>query len=201
MNLAPTTVSIPKQGDDIKATIHGQPTPVDRLARAFPKSNPDQFVSLIDHLGHEIGIIEDPKKLDEDSRNLLEAELKEIYFIPTIQAVKSVEPKGTGSQWIVDTDDGEYTFRILGREAINGDEPPSLEITSETGKKYRIENFWELDADSRDLTQDLLPDKVIKARYYAKSMSSGRGKGSGSRSGGSRSGGSRSSGGLVMSMR
>lgn len=193
MNLNPATVSLKKNGDKIEALIHGKTTFIDRLARAFPHSNPDQFVSLMDELGHEIGIIENPKKLDDASRNLLEAELKAIYFVPTISAITSVVSRGTGSQWTVDTDDGEYTFRILGRDALKGNEPPAIEITDEDGKRYKIDNYWDLDAESRDLTSDLLPDKVVKARYYTRSLSSssGRGKSRGSSSrGGSSSGGS-----------
>lgn len=190
MNLDPAAVSLKKNGDKIEALIHGETTFVDRLARAFPHSNPDQFVSLMDELGHEIGIIENPKKLDNASRNLLEAELKAIYFVPTISAITSVVSKGTGSQWTVDTDDGEYTFRILGRDALKGNEPPTVEITDENGKRYKIDNYWDLDAESRDLTSDLLPDKVVKARYYTRSISSSRGRGRGSSSRGSSSGGS-----------
>lgn len=199
MNLDPAAVSLKKNGDKIEALIHGETTFVDRLARAFPHSNPDQFVSLMDELGHEIGIIENPKKLDGASRNLLEAELKAIYFVPTISAITSVVSKGTGSQWTVDTDDGEYIFRILGRDALKGNEPPAVEITDEHGKRYRIDNYWDLDAESRDLTSDLLPDKVVKARYYTRSLSSGsgRGKSRGSSSrGGSSGGGSGGSSGM-----
>ena len=196
MNLNPSTVALKKNGDKIEALIHGKISFVDRLARAFPQSNPDQFVSLMDELGHEIGIIENPKKLDAASRNLLEAELKAIYFVPAISAITSVVSKGTGSQWTVDTDDGEYTFRIMGRDALKGNEPPAIEITDQNGKRYKIDNYWDLDAESRDLTSDLLPDKVVKARYYTRSISSGRsGKSRGSSSRGSSRGGGGGGGG------
>ncbi|MDE2828703.1 MAG: DUF1854 domain-containing protein, partial [Gemmatimonadota bacterium] len=155
-------------------------------------------------LGHEIGIIENPKKLDDASRNLLEAELKAIYFVPTISAITAVVAKGTGSQWTVDTDDGEYTFRILGRDALKGDEPPAIEITDENGKRYKIDDYWDLDAESRDLTSDLLPDKVVKARYIRSGSSSrSRSSGSSSRSSsrGSSSGGSSSMGGSFIGIR
>ena len=175
MNLDPTAISIKKNGDKIEAIIHGETERVDRVVRAFPRTNPDHFVSLLDDVGHEIGIIENPSELDPGSREVLEAELKAIYFVPTISAIRSVVSKGTGSEWTVDTDDGEYTFRIMGRDALKGDEPPTLEITDEHGKRYKIDNYWELDAQSRDLTSDLLPDKILKARYYMRSMStSGR---------------------------
>ncbi|MCY4351562.1 MAG: hypothetical protein OXC45_00470, partial [Gemmatimonadetes bacterium] len=95
-------------------------------------------------------------------------------------------------------DDGEYTFRIMGRDALNGDEPPAIEITDENGKRYRIDNYWDLDVESRDLTSDLLPDKVIKARYYTRSISSSRsGKSRGSSSRGSSSRGGSGMGGSI----
>ncbi len=187
MNLDPTAISLKKNGDKIEAIIHGEAERVDRLARAFPRSNPDQFVSLMDELGHEIGIIEDPKKLDAASRDLLEAELKAIYFVPTITAIRAVVSKGTGSLWTVNTDDGEYTFRILGRDALKGDNPPTLEIADEHGKRYKIDNYWDLDAQSRELTSDLLPDKILKARYYTRSLGTRSGKRGSSRSSGSSS--------------
>jgi uncharacterized membrane protein YgcG len=204
MDLDPAAVSLKKNGDKIEALIHGKTTSVDRVARAFPQSNPDQFVSLMDELGHEIGIIENPKILDTASRNLLEAELKAIYFVPTISAITSVVSKGTGSQWTVDTDDGEYTFRILGRDALKGNEPPAIEITDEHGKRYKIDNYWDLDADSRDFTSDLLPDKVVKARYYTRSISgsrSGRSRGSGSRGSSRGGGGGGGGGGSIIGIR
>ena len=201
MNLDPTTISLRKNGEKIEAVIAGQTRAIDRLARAFPRSNPDEFVILMDPEGHEIGIIEKPQQLDDASRDLLESELKAIYFIPTIKAIRSVIPKGTGSFWEVDTDDGEYTFRILGRDALKDNSPPSIEINDENGKRYKIENYWELDAESRDLTADLLPDKILKARYYSRSMSSrSSGRSGRSRSGSGSGSGSGSSSGSMMRM-
>ena len=198
MNLDPTALSLKKDGDKIEALIRGETARVDRVVRAFPRSNPHHFVSLIDEVGHEIGIIENPKELDDASREVLEAELKAIYFVPTISAIRSVVSKGTGSEWTVDTDDGEYTFRILGRDALTGDEPPTLEIADEHGKRYKIDNYWELDAQSRSLTSNLLPDKILKARYYTRSTSSkSSSRGRSSKSSRSSSGGSSS----MMGMR
>ncbi len=175
MNLDPNTISIKQDGDQIIATINGEPNPVDRMARAFPRSNPDQYVSLMNAQGHEIGIIEDPALLDPASRDLLTEKLRILYFIPTIRKIRAVTQRGTGSFWEVDTDDGPREFRILGRDALNGRNAPSIEITEENGKHYRIENYWELDADSRDLISDLLPIKVLKARYVKTRVPNKRG--------------------------
>lgn len=174
MNLDPQTIQITKTDDGLQATISNEIHKIDRLARAFPRTNPDQYVSLMDPEGHEIGIIENPNLLEDKSREIVEAELKAIYFVPLIQTIQSVTPKGTGSVWEVETDDGPKTFRIMGRDALDGSSAPSIEIHDENGKRYKIENYWEMDSESRNLISDLLPDKVLKARYAKTGMKGGR---------------------------
>lgn len=165
MNLDPQALQITKTEMGLKATINNQEHEVERLARAFPRTNPDHFVSLMDPEGHEIGIIENPKELDDASREVVETELKAIYFVPQIQNIRSVTAKGTGSVWEVDTDDGPRTFRIMGRDALDGAGAPAIEIHDENGKRYKINDYWALDSESRNLMSDMLPDKVLKARY------------------------------------
>ena len=170
MNLEPKSLQITKTEDGLKAIIDNKEQEIERLARAFPRTNPDQFVSLMNPEGHEIGIIENPDQLDETSREIVATELKALYFIPTIQTIRSVTAKGTGSVWEVDTDDGPRSFRIMGRDALDGNEAPSIEIHDENGKRFKIENYWELESDSRDLISDILPDKILKARYARSKM-------------------------------
>jgi len=173
MNLDPQTLHITKSETGLKATINNEEQHVERLARAFPRSNPDHYISLMDLEGHEIGIIENPDQLDATSREIVEAELKAIYFIPVIHTIHSVTTKGTGGIWEVDTDDGPRRFRIIGRDALDGSAAPSIEIHDENGKRYKIEDYWELEAESRERIADLLPDKVLKARYVRAGMKGG----------------------------
>ncbi|MGA1197422.1 MAG: hypothetical protein ACO36I_13095, partial [Candidatus Latescibacterota bacterium] len=49
-----------------------------------------------------------------------------------------------------------------------------IEIHDENGKRYKIENYWELETDSRERIADLLPDKVLKARYVRSGMKGGK---------------------------
>lgn len=196
MNLDPQSVQITKTEVGLSVHISDQVIKIERLARAFPRTNPEQYISLMDPEGHEIGIIEDPDQLEPSSRELVDAELKAIYFVPLILAIRSVAAKGTGSFWEIDTDDGPRSFRIIGRDALNGDHVPSIEIHDENGKRYKIENYWELDADSRDLIADLLPDKTLKARYARSGMHRGGGSGKGGMSRGGMGGGGMGGGGM-----
>ena len=133
----------------------------------------------LDPDGREIGMIEAPSRLDGASRVLMEEALKADYFVPTILEIRSVTPRGrgTGSLWEVLTDDGKRRFRIQDREALDGSEAPAIAVTDEDGKRYRIEDYWALDRESRKAIQDLLPDKVLKARWGEKRSSRGRGLG------------------------
>ncbi|MCZ6635235.1 MAG: DUF1854 domain-containing protein [bacterium] len=206
MDLVPEKIKLIETLDGIQVVVGKERRVVERIARAFPRTNPDQFIGLLDPDGHEIGMIEEPERLDKLSKNLLDTKLKEIYFIPEIQEVLSITAHGTGSQWTVQTDDGEYTFRILSRDALKGDNPPSITIISETGKRFFIDNYYDLEPESRELMSRFIPDKIVKFRYYVRSMrrgsssrgSSGMGSsGMGSSHGGSSRHGSSSGGGMM----
>ena len=150
--------------DGVKAVIGDDVQSVARVARAFPRSNPDHFVGLLGEDGHEICLLEDPVTLDSKSREVLNAALKEAYYIPRIREILSVTPRGTGGEWAAVAEDGELTFRTQDREALDGSEPPSITITDESGRRYLIEDYWALDRDSQNTIRELVPDEVLRRR-------------------------------------
>ena len=164
--------------------VDGIKSVVARISRAFPRTDPGHFISFLDEMGHEMGIVEDPSGLDGESKELLETELKEIYFVPTISEVQSITTSGISHHFKVLTDDGEYEFEVANLDALDGSHPPEILIRSQTGKRYRIEDYWELSSESRELTANLVPRKVLQARYGRGSSSGGSGRGRGGRSSG-----------------
>jgi hypothetical protein len=128
----------------------------------------------------------DPSKLDVSSLRLLQAELKAVYFVPTILEVRSVERRGTGSHWEVLADDGELAFTLQSTDSLDGSAPPAITIRDDNGKRYKIDDYWELDKESRSEIADMLPRNLLRARFGRSSQ--GRGRGS-SRGGSSMSGG------------
>ncbi|MDP6736586.1 MAG: hypothetical protein QF732_08820, partial [Nitrospinaceae bacterium] len=103
--------------------------------------------------------------------------------------------------------------RILSRDALKGDNPPTIIITAETGKRFFIDNYYDLEPESRELMSGFIPDKIVKFRYYVRSMSrgssgrssggmgsSGMGSSHGSSGRGHGSSSSSGSGGGMMSM-
>ena len=197
MKLEPERTRLFRDDTGIKIATDGIFCHVTRIARAFPRTNPDHYIGFMDNSGHEIGMIEDPARLDRESFLVLEEELKVRYFIPIIEEITSVVPSAEGSQWTVLTDDGEYTFKIQNRDALDGSEPPSILVRDINRRRYLIENVWELEPESRECIAHLLPDKVVKDKYRKGiSMYSRRG-GSSSGRGSSRG----FSGGSMMSFR
>ncbi len=174
MNLDAAKIRLVRTDSGVQVAIDGVARRVGRMVRAFPRTDPERYVGLLDPDGREIGMIEAPSRLDGASRVLMEEVLKADYFVPTILEIRSVTPGGTGSLWEVLTDDGQRTFRIQDREALDGSEAPAIAVTDEDGKRYRIEDYWALDRQSRKAIQDLLPDRVLKARWGGQRSSRGR---------------------------
>lgn len=163
MNLDPEQVRVLKRDDDLIAVVDGKEHEISRVARAFPKSRPRRFVGLIDPNGHEVGLIEDIERLDDASREVLEAELHRIYYVPTIQEVLDIQTQGTASEWRVRTDEGEVTFQISDRSALDGKDAPAILITDDDGRRFRVSSFWSLDDTSRRMMRDLVPDRVRRS--------------------------------------
>ena len=141
---------------------------MDRISKAFPETRPNKYIGLLDHMGHEIGMIQDLNSLDTKSQDLVGKELELAYFIPTIQEIRSVEQKGSGRTLTVLTDVGERTFRIRDRNALSGRKAPALLIRDDSGTQYRVSNFWRLDKESRKKIHDLLPLSILRSRPAAR---------------------------------
>jgi hypothetical protein len=158
-------ISLRNENQGLRILIDGTEHSVGRIARLFPRTDPDHYISFLNPGGHEIGMLDDPSKLNDASLTLLTAELKAIYFVPTILEVRSMERRGTGSYWEVSTNDGDLTFTLQSTDALDGSVPPSITIRDGNGKRYKIDDYWELDKDSRNEIADMLPRNLLRARF------------------------------------
>lgn len=80
------------------------------ILRTFPLTHPDQYLSVKDDGGNEVGIIRSLAGLDSDSRRLVEEELKRRYFLPVIRQIHKVVERFGVLEWHVDTEQGPYRF-------------------------------------------------------------------------------------------
>ncbi|MBE3584378.1 MAG: DUF1854 domain-containing protein [Limnochordaceae bacterium] len=80
--------------------------------RCFPLSQADEFISVRDEKGTEIGMIRRLSQLSEFQRRLVEEELERRYFAPVVHRVVSAKEEFGYSYWEVETDRGRRRFTM-----------------------------------------------------------------------------------------
>lgn len=124
--------------------------------RAFPITDPDHGIALIDSRGHELVWIYQLKDLPEDYRELIESELAHLEFMPKIKRILKVSSFITPNTWQVETDRGEAVFILKGEEDIRRLSATSLIITDNHGIHFLISDRFALDRHSRKLLDHFL---------------------------------------------
>ncbi len=122
---------------------------------AFPISRPNRFVYFLDAEGKELGLLEEPRRLDRESRDLVLAQADQAYFMPRITRIADVEERpGSGlARWDVDTDRGPSTFEVVSHsESVWYVGKNRVVIRDADGNRYLIEDLAALDRRSRRLT-------------------------------------------------
>lgn len=119
-----------------------------RVMRAFPLSNPGEFIILRDEEDSEIGLIENIKELRSKSKRVLKEELQKSYFIPKITKINNLEEKFGVSQWEVETNKGTHTFNVKNREEIRLLSSGRVLIKDADGNRYEIPDYRKLDSKS-----------------------------------------------------
>ena len=92
-----------------RCTIEGERSVVRvQVARAFPLSDTDHLIALLDGNGRDVGIVVFPKKLDEESQCTIDADLAIRYFLPVVTSILSVKEEFGTVYWTLDTDRGVH---------------------------------------------------------------------------------------------
>lgn len=127
-----------------------------KIRRAFPFSASQQYLSLQDGAGKEIGLIADPSKLDDSSRRLIDDELDRRYFTPEITAIENL--KNEGGMWTfgVQTQRGPIEFYVRNwRDSSHEIAPGRFQIYSVDGQRFEIADYNKLDNRSKMLMDQL----------------------------------------------
>ena len=133
-------------------TVHEGVVPV----RAFPLAAPGEGLSLVSGEGHELAWVPRLDALDQATRALIEQELAEREFAPTVLRIEAVSSFSTPSTWSVVTDRGPTRFVLKGEEDIRRLAEGALLIASAEGINFRIADRWGLDRRSRGLLERFL---------------------------------------------
>jgi hypothetical protein len=125
-----------------------------QVRRGFPFSAEDCFISVRDSEGNELGLVRDLAGLEPQSRQALEAELAQIYFVSRILRVDRIEERFHIPRWQVETDRGPRTFEIRsGRSDLRPLGGGRILIRDADGNPYEIPDYRRLDPASRILVE------------------------------------------------
>jgi hypothetical protein len=124
--------------------------------RAFPIGAPDEGLSIMGSDGHELVWIPHLHALPPNIRELLQEELSQREFFPSIQQIEAVSTFSTPSTWTVQTDRGQTEFVLKGEEDIRRLPGAALLIASSHGVQFIVKDMGALNAHSRKLLSRFL---------------------------------------------
>jgi hypothetical protein len=116
--------------------------------RAFPISDPEQWISLLDQRGRELACIASLAELPAEAAQLVREELADREFLPRIEQVVRVKSNKEPHQWQVITDRGPAQF-LMRDDDIRRLGPTCAILVDMHGVRYYIPDSTKLDAHSR----------------------------------------------------
>src|SRR5688500_12958402 len=127
-----------------------------RLRRAFPWSQPEEFVSIRSSEGKELMLIEDLGGLDGPLRQLITEHLAQTILIPRITRIDAIDVRFGYQQWTVQTDRGRAEFRVQEREDIRFLPDGRYSIKDADGNVYEMPPRDRLDDHRRRALEPLI---------------------------------------------
>lgn len=120
-----------------------------QVARCFPWSFPDSYVSIRDKDGKEVRLLNSLDELDAQSRAVVKQELHDRVFNPQIQRVSSVKHEFGITTIVAETDRGEVSFQIRSRDDVRVLSPTRALFRDVDGNQYELTDLSALDPSSR----------------------------------------------------
>ena len=130
-------------------------TPVTAI-RAYPVTDPEGGVALMDAEGHELLWIDALAQLAPAVRSQVLQALTEREFLPVIEKLEGVSSFATPSTWSVVTNRGTTQFLLKGEEDIRRLTGTVLLINDADGVQYMIRDLADMDKHSRKLLDRFL---------------------------------------------
>lgn len=122
-----------------------------RIARCFPWSARNRFISLRDDDRRERLLVVDPARLDPGSREALEDALVEADFVLVIERISGVEEQIEIRCWDVETAQGRRHFQTRRDEWPRPVPGGGVLIRDVGGDLYHVRRPESLDRKSREL--------------------------------------------------
>jgi hypothetical protein len=124
--------------------------------RAYPITDPEGGVALMDAEGHELLWIDRLAELAPAVRSQVQQALTEREFLPVIEKLEGVSSFATPSTWTVVTNRGTTQFLLKGEEDIRRLTGTVLLINDADGVQYMIRDLAAMDKHSRKLLDRFL---------------------------------------------
>jgi hypothetical protein len=116
--------------------------------RAFPISDPERWISLLDSRGRELASVAGLAELPDETARLVRQELADREFLPRIERVVHVRSNKEPHHWHVVTDRGPVQF-LMRDEDIRRLGPTCAILVDMHGVRYYVPDSAKLDAHSR----------------------------------------------------
>jgi hypothetical protein len=117
--------------------------------RAFPITDPQRGISLVDSSGREVCWFEDLKLVPSAERKVIEAELARREFVPVIEQIVSVSSATEPSEWRVETDRGSTLLVLKNEDDVRRIGDWGAMIVDADAVRYLIPDLRQLDTASR----------------------------------------------------
>ena len=135
----------------LRVLLDGESDPVEnaQIARCFPWSFPQDYISVRDSAGKEVTLLESLDALDEASREVILTELHHKIFNPCITGVSECEMEFGVTTITATTDRGPVTFQIASRDDVRYLTGTRLLLQDVDANTYEIPDLTALAPDSR----------------------------------------------------
>ena len=156
--LAPPAVHLRREGNRLQMQREGEPEWAEvSLVRLFPLGKPDEWISVLDKEGKEIGILEHLRELSPADLRCAEDELRRRYLVPEIRRILACRDRFDLVEWTVRTDRGRSTFLTRNlREQVQEPLPRRLTLMDVEGNRYDVPDVDALDSQSRKWLEERL---------------------------------------------
>ena len=136
---------------ELVVTLAGRAEPYvgARVARCFPWSIPEAYISVRSAEGKEIAMLDSLAALDEPSRQIARSELHGNVFQPRIRRVTAFRMEFGVAMVTAETDRGPVSFEIRQREDVRHLSPTRALLRDPDGNTYEVEDLGALDEYSR----------------------------------------------------
>jgi hypothetical protein len=127
------------------------------VARAFPLSHPDEYLSLRDGNKKELGMLRRLRDVPKEARRLLEEEIDRRYFLPRIDRIEQIRERFGIAEWEVVTSRGPRKFVTKSvHDSVIEPEPNRYLVTDVDGNRYEIADLTEMEPTSAKRLSELL---------------------------------------------